>query len=57
VKAVLFTSKDVQPFFYLVGVQTDGRKLHVVEVFFPDETALHAKRDIIVEALREMRVR
>ncbi len=57
ISAVLLTSKDREPFYYLVGIYVDGRKIHVVEVFFPDRSALQAKRDIIMEALAEMRVR
>ena len=41
-KAVLFTSKDREPFFYLVGLTRveDRKKLIIVEVFFPDQSAL-----------------
>ena len=34
-KAVLFTSKDREPYYYLVGVYVEDRKIHVAEVFFP----------------------
>jgi hypothetical protein len=38
-QAVLFTSKDREPYYYLVGVYVDGRKIHVGEVLFPDRAA------------------
>lgn len=34
-KAVIFTSKDREPYVYLVGVQSSGRDLQIAEVFFP----------------------
>jgi len=41
-KAVLFTSKDREPFFYLVGLTRaeDRKELIILEVFFPDQSAL-----------------
>mgnify|MGYP006302233675 CR=1 FL=1 len=37
-KAVLFTGKDREPYYYLVGVYVDGKKIHVAELFFPDRS-------------------
>jgi hypothetical protein len=47
-KAVLFTSKDPQPFSYLVAVsaEMDGNilpDLLILEIFFPDPRALEAR--------------
>jgi len=57
VRAVLFQSKDREPFHYLVGVQTDRKHIHVVEVFFPDGAAYQARIDEVKAALREMEER
>ena len=38
-KAVLFTGKEREPYYYLVGVYADGKKIHVAEIFFPDKDA------------------
>jgi hypothetical protein len=56
-RGVLFTSKDKNPFYYLVMVAASNRNLHVVEVFFPDESALQKRYDSILEALSEMKIR
>ena len=39
VKGVLFTGKDREPYYYLVGVLAEGRELYVLECFFPDKDA------------------
>jgi hypothetical protein len=56
-KGVLLESKDRDPFYYLVGVHVKGRKIHVVEAFFPVEEALKAKRESVLEALGETKIR
>ncbi|MFW5769745.1 MAG: DUF4349 domain-containing protein [Spirochaetota bacterium] len=38
-KAVLFTGKEREPYYYLVGVYVEGKKIHVAELFFPDKDA------------------
>lgn len=38
-RGALFTSKDAQPFFYLVAVAVRGREILVAEAFFPDRAA------------------
>jgi hypothetical protein len=43
VSAVLFTSKDPQPFYYLVGVVVKDKKLHVIEILFPDPETYEKK--------------
>ncbi|MBN2322327.1 MAG: DUF4349 domain-containing protein [Spirochaetes bacterium] len=39
VECVLFKSKDRKPFYYLVGVIAEGKRLYVAETFFPTEEA------------------
>ncbi len=56
-KAVLFTSKDSEPFYYLVGVRDRGRRLYVVEVFFPDRKALEGKLENVKTSLEGMKIR
>jgi hypothetical protein len=57
VRGVLFTSKDRNPYAYLVAVQIKGGKLYVVEVFFPDAEAKEQHLEDIREALGSMEVR
>jgi len=46
-ECVLFTSKDREPFYYLVGVLAAGKHIFVAEAFFPtDETFEKAYEDI-----------
>ena len=49
--AVQFTSKDREPYFYLVGVHAVKRWLYVVEVFYPSEDAHKDSRATVAEAL------
>jgi hypothetical protein len=56
-KAVLFSSKDAEPFYYLVGVRDRGRRLYVVEVFFPDHGALEEKLAKVKTSLGGMKIR
>lgn len=57
VKAVLFTSKDTKPFYYLTGVaSTDSgtfktKTLYVIEIFFPDTASLVLRLDGIKKSL------
>jgi hypothetical protein len=48
-RGVLFTSKDRNPYAYLVAAHARGGQLYVLEVFFPDLE----KQDRHVEAVRE----
>jgi hypothetical protein len=57
VRGVLFTSKDRNPYAYLVAVQIRGGRLYVVEVFFPDAEARQGHLEEIGEALGSMEVR
>jgi hypothetical protein len=56
-RGVLFTSKDRNPYIYLVAVQMEGRRLYVVEVFFPDLEAKDQHLEGIREALESLEVR
>ena len=56
-QAVLFTSKDVKPYTYLVAVaaekeQAAADEIIVVEAFFPAAEALEARRDELMEAIQ-----
>jgi hypothetical protein len=57
VQGVLLTSKDPEPFFYLVGVVPDGKTLHVVELFFPDRVALERRMEPLAASLEELEIR
>ena len=50
-ECVLFTSKDREPFFYLVGVMAVRKQLLVTEVFFPTEESLEKAYEDIKEAM------
>ena len=56
VPGVLLTSKDREPYTYYVGVITRGRRLTVVEAFFPDGQALSAQLAGIREAIIALEV-
>lgn len=56
-KGVLFTSKDRNPYAYLVAVAVKGGRLYVVEVFFPDIEAKEQHLPGIREALASLEVR
>jgi len=56
-RSVLFTSKDKEPFSYLVGVLQRDKRLVVVEVFFPNREALDERFSEIRRALEEFNVR
>jgi hypothetical protein len=58
-EAVLFTSKDREPYSYLVGVAPagDGNTLVVLEIFFPDASARSLRLEALLEALRRLEVR
>jgi hypothetical protein len=53
----LYRSEDVQPRFYLVGVVAHGEDLYVLEVFFPNEEALAAHKETVIEALATFEVK
>jgi hypothetical protein len=56
-QSVLFASKDKEPFSYLLGVLQRGKRLVVVEVFFPNPDALKDRLEEIKSALEEFKVR
>jgi hypothetical protein len=56
VRAVLFRSKDSQPFHYLVGVHVKGRRIYVIEIFFPDGSALESRRRTMIKSLEGMKI-
>jgi hypothetical protein len=56
-KGVLLGSKDADPFYYLVCVHTKGRRIYVVEAFFPGEPDLKTMREPVLQALGEMKIR
>lgn len=57
VRAVLFTSKDTKPFYYLTGVASAdsgasrNKTLYIIEIFFPDTAALELRLDGIIKSL------
>jgi hypothetical protein len=58
-KAVLFTSKDPEPFSYLVAVsaEKDGKILPdivILEIFFPDQRALQARLAGLKESVAQI---
>jgi hypothetical protein len=60
VRAVLFSSKDREPYSYLVGVLTtpkEARTLVVVEIFFPDAAALKLRLEALKAALSRLEVK
>lgn len=57
VQAVLFTSKDKKPFFYLVGVLVADDFLYVVEVLFPDEVSFRENNAGVQVSLNGLEVK
>jgi hypothetical protein len=56
-RGVLFTSKDRNPYAYLVAIQGKRGRLYVLEVFFPDLAAMEKHLAGIREAMESMEVR
>lgn len=56
-RGVLFTSKDRNPYAYLVAVRIRGGRLYVLEVFFPDLEARDRHLDDIQEAMLSFEVK
>ena len=56
-RGVLFTSKDRNPYAYLVAVRTERGSLYVLEVFFPDLEARDRHLEGIRESMESMEVR
>jgi hypothetical protein len=54
---ILFTSKDREPFYYLVGVLAVKKKLYVIETFFPSEESLGRRYNDIERSITELEVR
>ena len=52
VKGAIFTSKDVEPFYYLAGVVIEKDTIYVIEVFFPGRASLDKRLNGIKESLR-----
>ncbi|MBN2049780.1 MAG: DUF4349 domain-containing protein [Spirochaetales bacterium] len=52
IKGVLFTSKDKDPFYFLVAQEVVGDRIVVIEVFFPDARALEKMREPVFTALQ-----
>jgi hypothetical protein len=57
VECMLFTSKDREPFFYLVGVLAAGKRLFVAETFFPTEESFEKEYKDISRSIKEFEVR
>jgi len=58
-KAVLFTSKDPEPFSYLVAVSAEKNRrilsnLLIIEVFFPDQSALQDRLSGLKESVKQI---
>jgi hypothetical protein len=56
-RAVLFTSRDSEPYYYLVAVYIVDNKIYVTEAFFPDSGSLGKSLPAIKEALSEFEVK
>jgi hypothetical protein len=56
-RGVLFTSKDRNPYVYLVAVLVKGGRVYVIEIFFPDVEAKEQHLESIREALDSLEVR
>ena len=48
---VLFTSKDTEPFHFLVAVRTVKEEILVAEAFFPDDAALDRRLEAVLAML------
>jgi hypothetical protein len=57
VKSVIFTSKDREPYYYLVGVTVNEKYLYVIEVFFPDRTAFDRRIEGIKKSIEGIKIR
>lgn len=53
-RAVLFTSKDDLPFYYLIALKITGDKILVVQTTFPDEASYEARKGLVLEKLGEL---
>jgi hypothetical protein len=53
-EGVIYTSKDIEPYQYLVAVRSRGSLVQVVEVFFPDRDARERRLDGILQVLGGM---
>ena len=56
VRGVVFTSKDVEPYIYFVGVKVKGKLLYVIEAFFPDPGTFESKSPGVFESVEQFRV-
>ena len=57
VKSVLFTSKDKDPFYYLIGIYVKNNLIYVTEVFFPDTNSFQEAKGLVIEALTDFEVK
>jgi hypothetical protein len=57
IRGVLLTSKDPRPYYYVVGVKPDKRKLHVLEIFFPGEDVFEQHYPAAAEAVEELTIK
>jgi hypothetical protein len=56
ISTVVFTSKDAEAFFYLVGVYVEKKRIYVVEIFFPDEESMKKNRRSVLNALEGIKI-
>jgi len=56
-ECVLFTSKDREPFYYLVGVLAAGKHIFVAEAFFPTDETFEKAYEDISRTIKEFEVR
>ncbi len=56
-KGVIFTSKDRKPYYYVVIPIVRSKKLHVFELFFPDEMAYKLYFDEVKKSLSTLEVK
>ena len=56
-ECVLFTSKDREPFYYLIGVVAEKRTLLVIEAFFPSQHSFGKRYEEIERSIEDLEVR
>jgi hypothetical protein len=50
-RGALFTSKDLEPFYFLVAVKASGDEVQVAEAFFPDSESRERRLGEVLQAL------
>ncbi|MCF7929139.1 MAG: DUF4349 domain-containing protein [Spirochaetales bacterium] len=53
-RGVLFRSKDLEPYYYLVFVLPAGEELHVYEVFYPDADTFEGHHEGVLDVFRRL---